>query len=291
MKKKRRRRKKTMNRKILLLTVLMIGLTMFFSVVLNDWRLKVGEQAEFGKIYANKPLVLPFQDEVDKWKPSDKPRSYLDHLRYFAALKLQQDDDSYVRISTLGSSVTEGAGASDPRKKWSTQLFKYIKAQEGLFRFDLMVNGFGGYNTREILEEDKVDLVIAQKPNLILFETCMLNDHGEGIPIQESLKNIAKVVNKFNKKLPNAEVILISPNPKGIKQDVPNSLGLYMDDYNSAIKQYIHNQGWEYIDIYGSFKIKYKKKIDSVLTDGVHPNDLGYQFWFETLEKEFEKKR
>lgn len=289
--KKKRKKKKALNRKTLVVTLLMIGITLFFSVILNDWKLKVGEQGELGKIYATRPIILPFQAEVDKWKPSGETRSYLDDLRYFAAIKLQQEDDSYVKISTLGSSVTEGAGASDPSKKWSTLLFKYIKAQDDLFRFNLTVNGFGGYNSREILAYDKVDLVIKQNPNLILFETCMLNDHGEGIPIQESLKNITKIVNKFHKKLPNAKVILISPNPKGLGKDVPNVLGLYMDDYNSAIKKYIHKQGWDYIDVYGSFQKEYKNKIDSVLSDGIHPNDLGYRFWFETLEKEFEKKK
>lgn len=264
---------------------------MFFSVIMIDWKIKVGEQSKFGKVYAYEPHTLPFQAEVNKWKPSDLPRSYLDDLRYFAALKLQQNDDSYVKISTLGSSVTEGAGASDPRKKWSTLLFKYIKEQDELFRFDLTVNGFGGYNTREILEDDKVELVISQQPNLILFETCMLNDHGEGLSIQESLNNITKIVNKFHKELPDAKVVLMSPNPKGLEQDVPNKLGLYMDDYNSEIKKYIHKQGWNYIDIYGSFKKEYKHKIDSVLTDGVHPNDFGYQFWFEKLVKEFQKMR
>jgi lysophospholipase L1-like esterase len=119
----------------------------------------------------------------------------------------------------------------------------------------------------------------------------MLNDHGEGLSIQESLNNITKIVNKFHKELPDAKVVLMSPNPKGLEQDVPNKLGLYMDDYNSEIKKYIHKQGWNYIDIYGSFKKEYKHKIDSVLTDGVHPNDFGYQFWFEKLVKEFQKMR
>jgi lysophospholipase L1-like esterase len=225
---------------------------------------------------------LAEQKEIEKWKPNGSPRSYIDDLQYYIAR------NGSVKISTLGSSVTAGDGATSKDKSWAGLLKSYLRNTDGLFKTEVISNGFPGYSSQTILSENKVDVVIAEKPDVVLFETSILNDHGQSVPIDKTLQNINTVVEKLRTSLPESKIIILSPNPKA--SDKKNSVGLMLADYAVKTKELASQKGWDYIDVYNGFLLK-NADLNHVLTDGVHPNDEGYKIWFEIMKSEFEKKK
>ncbi|MEW5552032.1 hypothetical protein ABGT22_19165 [Peribacillus frigoritolerans] len=67
---------------------------------------------------------------------------------------------------------------------------------------------------------------------------------------------------KLQKELPNAKILIISPNPNG---KMENSLGMNCSDYIQASEKVITN-------------------------DNIHPNDQGHYIWFEVMEEYFNLK-
>lgn len=219
--------------------------------------------------------------EINKYKPNGNPRTVVDDLNYYKALNQRP-----VVISTLGSSVTYGAGTSDLSYSWGSRLQSYLN-NNGFPATSVKNNGFSGYTSSSILGEKKVEAVIDQKPDLIIFETCMINDHSQSVPMDVVKKNISDVVDKLTKALPTSKIIVMSSNPR--KDDKKNNLGLTMADYASAEKDFAQQKGWYYIDVYGAFKEKAIDLSKVINSDGIHPNDDGYKEWFEIMKAEFAK--
>ncbi|WP_201009127.1 SGNH/GDSL hydrolase family protein [Paenibacillus glycanilyticus] len=223
--------------------------------------------------------------EIAALAPNGSPRSYIDDIRYSNA---KQDNQPF-RLAALGSSVTFGTGASDSKStSWFPMLVKDLKKVDGYTSIFYSNDGYGGYTSGMLLKEGKVDELIKQKPNMVLFEICVLNDVGQSVPLDETLRNIENVVDLINKNLPDTKVVLLSPNPMLVEGK--NNQNLTLADYVDGAKQLANKKGWDFIDIYEEIK---QKKVDmkDYLSDGVHPNDKGYKLWFDLLIKEFEKKK
>lgn len=292
-KKTRKRRTTEIYRKSLipLLVIVLTPFLIYFAVDITTSNASSKQSNDLPVLNSEKENV--FLNDVEKWAPSTKEkRSYMDDLRYYSALKYYNDEeDKYVRISTLGSSVTAGAGATTVDDNWSSLLLSHIRRQDDLFRVSLMSNGFGGYSTRALIEEKKVQTIVDQAPDLVILETSILNNHGQSLSLKETLNDLNTIVTSLEKSLPDSKIILISPNPKGEAKDTENSIGLTMRDYSGATQEYILEKGWEYVDIFNAFEKQYGNTIDTVLRDGVHPNDNGYKFWANTLIKAFEEEK
>lgn len=218
-------------------------------------------------------------------KPNGSPRSYIDDIRYFKALH----DDRPVRIAAIGSSVTHGTGASDVFSTgWVPLLIKDLRKTDGFLSVEGTRLGFGGYTSGRLIEDGKINDMIKHQPDIVLFETCALNDHGQFVPLKQTLQNIETIVNQINKELPETKVILLSSNPKLDKGK--NRLQLTLADYVEATKKLADEKGWDFVDIYGGFTSRGVDMKD-YLSDANHPNDRGYKLWEEILYAEFKKEK
>ncbi|MDO7906943.1 SGNH/GDSL hydrolase family protein [Paenibacillus sp. JX-17] len=229
--------------------------------------------------------------KVARYSPVHQPRSILDDLHYMAALKEKNHDETPIRISTLGSSVSAGAGASSFAASWVGQLLNYLRVDQGLFNTEIYSSGYAGYSTSSLLEEKKYEAVISQQPQVVLLETSLQNDHSQAVPVETSMSNIKALVQILHSKLPEAEIVLLSANPKGVEKDIRNNIGLTMDDYAAAAKKLAEAKKWNYMDVYAYYRSQYKDNLDTILVDGVKPNDKGHVVWFEAVRLGFEKKR
>lgn len=225
------------------------------------------------------------EQELAALAPNGSLRSYIDDIRYQQALN---DHNRPYRIAALGSSVTAGTGASDPSKSWFSLLVNDLKNVDGHTSISYTNAGFGGYTSGELLSERKVDRIIELRPDMVLFEICVLNDLGEFVPIDETLKNIETVVDLIKEKLPDTKVILLSPN--NIIGSGKTQIGLSLSDYVEGAKKLAKEKNLDFIDVYGEF-VSRATDLNDYLSDGIHPNDKGYELWFEFLKAEFEKKK
>lgn len=217
-------------------------------------------------------------EEINMYKPNGNPRSVLDDLHYLVLTKGQ------AKVSTFGSSVTNGDGASSPEKKWHNVLDRYLVSLNGLGQVTIQSNAFPGYSTEMVVFNHYEDKIIAEKPDIILFETFVLNDHGQSIPLQETRDNLDFMIKKLKENVPNAKIILLSPNPK--IDASPNGSGATYKEYVDLTAEVAHFYQLDYIDIYDSF-MQTKLGLNVMLKDGVHPNDFGYQIWFDALKEFF----
>ncbi|AFH59817.1 GDSL-type esterase/lipase family protein [Paenibacillus caseinilyticus] len=189
-----------------------------------------------------------------------------------------------VVFGTLGSSVTVGAGSTGPTKTWSYAVFNKFNKDiaAGSTRYEN--TGFGGYTTALLLKENKADVIAKQKLDFLLFETCLINDYGSNIPIEQTKSNIREIVKQIQTKSPNTRIVLTSANP--IKKTAPNGQGLTYEDYVNQVGAFIQDNGWTYFDIYHPFVEEIQKQglaLDDLLSDEAHPNDKGYAIWGNIL--------
>lgn len=238
--------------------------------------------AALPKNYTETQTKLLYEAEVKMWEPTEAPRSILDDIRYIDA------KNGKVQISSLGSSVTQGAGSSDPFRSWGPIISRQLRSYDDKFiNVNFTSNGFGGYTTGNLLNEGKVEEIIKQNPDFILFETCLLNEHGQNVPLDTTINNIKVVTETIKSSLPNAKVIYLTSSPR--KAEKENELGLYYKDYVSATKEFIESNGWHHIDIYNGF-MESGADLNELIKDDVHPNDSGYLLWAEVILDKLEEK-
>lgn len=275
-----------MNKKLLL------TLFSLFSVVLlvisyNAYQKKIETQGDQALLAYESTLSEKQKEKeglIASLNPESNPdQNLLDYL-HFKALEKEK-----VTISLLGSSVTAGAGSSNPQAVWGNRLVKNIKATSSNFKnINLYNNGFGGYSTVGLLKDDKLEEVIKNNPDLVIFETSILNNHGQSVSLEQTLEDIKTIVSTIERDIPNAEILLVSPNPATGKEgtDAVNEIGLTYEDYVTETTRFINQNGWKYFNTYEEINSRITEEdieLSSLMFDEIHPNDEGYRIWAEEL--------
>lgn len=264
-----------------LLTLIFFGIMISGKISYENKISAQGKQAKEAFEKQIKEDERKKQDFINNLNPENENVTYVDFLQY-RLLK-----NSVSKISLLGSSVTIGSGASNPELSWAGRLVTNLgEIRDNYQRVELFNHGVGGYSTKNIINNKIVDQVIQDNPDLVIFETSILNNHGQSITIKDTNDEIQAITDKIKSALPNTEILYTSPNPSSTKLTEVNGLGLTYNDYLNATKTFIISKGWNYVDIYEGMNAKInqqKLKLNDVLLDGVHPNDEGYKIWFETL--------
>lgn len=213
----------------------------------------------------------------------NQSNSVIDWLEY----KSTQKDK--IAISVFGSSVTVGAGASAPEKTWAYLLKNYLNNQEDISSISLTNRGYGGYSTDRLISEKKINEVLADKPDLVILEPTIINN-SNGVSVEQTKDDVLYFVNEIKKNLPETLIIIQSSNP--ISFAPTNKWVNSYEDYVNSLSTLTRSNKLNYIDIYsGVEKLRKdnKKLLKDILSDDRHPNDLGYEYWFETLKTSFEK--
>ncbi len=190
-------------------------------------------------------------------------------------------------IILLGSSVTYGKGASVSSNSWASLLRTYIKKNN--YDINFINLGVGGFTTEDILNSTYW-ITANSNPDLIIFEDCLINDFVKGFTTKQSEKNIYTIVNGLRNRFPNTKVYIMPPN--NISKVYPhNKENLSYQDYVKNVGNYIKYQGWSYLDFWNSYSNELRDKgitlKQSLLPDEIHPNDIGYKIWFDSIKGNF----
>ena len=184
------------------------------------------------------------------------------------------------RIAYLGGSITEGAGASDKSRKWSTQLTKYLNSLElGNTVFHEINAGIGGTNSAYGMMRLSRD-VISQEPQAV-FKDFSLNDIDDSESFSQTMYE--GIIRKLMAMPEVPYVICI-----GV---VPNSESEYKTELHKKIAAHY---GIQYIDVRAAMEKAYGKAAPGVNTvrdalfrpDNTHPVEAGYDFYTEAIIKE-----
>lgn len=116
-------------------------------------------------------------------------------------------------IAVFASSVTLGLGATKTQLVWVTLLEQRLNQSEEIPSAVINV-WYSGYSTADLLAKGKIKANLKIKPDVVLFEPCLL--HNNWYP-HNSLKQIKTdiqlVMTTFQRKLPSTLVVLQTANP------------------------------------------------------------------------------
>ncbi|MFF2459548.1 SGNH/GDSL hydrolase family protein [Peribacillus simplex] len=225
---------------------------------------------------------------IQSLKPeNNKKQPLIDFLHYKS---LTQDK---VIVSLVGSNGTSGTGASNASKSWAGLLEKSLRAdREDLETLRFINHGHEGYSTEDLLKGRKIEAVIQDDPDLIIFENSLINNHYQSLSLEQTEKDLESIMTKLQKELPNTKVLIISPNPVA-NSKTENSLGLDYLDYIQASEQVIKINKWTYMNSKEEIEKRLSKKnmrlADILTNDNIHPNDQGHYIWFEVMKEYFKQ--
>ncbi|MCR8871021.1 SGNH/GDSL hydrolase family protein [Peribacillus frigoritolerans] len=180
----------------------------------------------------------------------------------------------------MGSNDTLGTGAIKTSNSWAGRLEKSLCADsDDLETLSFINHGHEGYSTEDLLIGKKIEAVIKDDHDLIIFENRLIDNHHQSLSLEQTEKDLKSIMSKLQKELPNAKILIISPNPVA-NDKTENSLGLNYLDYIHASEQVIKTNKWKYMNNKEEIEKKLSKKnmrlADILTNDNIHPNDQGH---------------
>lgn len=276
--------------KVIIFAVFTIGFLLVGNLM---WERKLDNQVSASFSQYKKDIEkeeMEHQKLLDSLDPvKNKNQSLIDFLRFKTLT------NGSAVITVFGSSVSAGHGSSDYSHSWSGLLEDNIRNNfTDLHRVTIENLGKGGFSTQDLVENKVVDTVVSTKPDLVIFETALLNNHGQSISLEQTLKDITQIHRTLKENLPNAKIVFTSANPSAKKTDEElNILGYSYQDYINQTGDFIKGNDWYYINIYQRMNDHMRSKginLKDISVDGIHPNDIGYQIWFEEMFNYMQEK-
>lgn len=186
-------------------------------------------------------------------------------------------ENKELNVVFFGGSVTWGTAASDESKtSWRALTVKWLKEEYP----DCVINGvnaaIGGTGTGYgFLRFDRD--VTPHNPDLIFIEFSV-NDCYQGYSVDESLIYYESIIRKVYALNPTTDIVMIfiTDMDKATYSKIFNAHRRLAEYYNIPVVEFgkkLHN----YIEKTG-------EPINNYLSDWVHPNDKGYEFYFSVMK-------
>ncbi|MBM0065922.1 SGNH/GDSL hydrolase family protein [Alkalicoccobacillus gibsonii] len=215
------------------------------------------------------------RDEVE----SNQMNSLIDYLRF---LSLEKEE---IVLSVFGSSVTEGERATDDSSHWSGLFVNHLEEEEDISPITLENNGQNGATSRTLVNENLVDEVIETNPDVVLIEPPVIPNYESNFSPEETGSDTMYLVREIEDNLPDTLIIIQSSNITAL-EDL-NLIGYSYEDYNNYLDEITEETNLNYVDVYSGMEERMESEgvddVSELLADEVHPNDLGYSYWFEIL--------
>lgn len=218
----------------------------------------------------------------------------------------------HVRIKLLGDSITHGVGGTGFQQNgyafidgfarnpegycWANKFQKYM---EETFDCSVINNACTGTTIEFII--DNFDILVDEEDDLIICTIGTNNRHvffeAGSKPSREELgkrlyNNVVKLTNLLTAAGKAFIFIANIPASDSNEQDGEDYWRiLHMDDINAVYKAAARELGFAFISLYDLFTAFCEKNnmiVDSLLCDGLHPNDRGYDVMYGLLLTEFQ---
>ncbi|MCM3791207.1 SGNH/GDSL hydrolase family protein [Domibacillus indicus] len=250
-----------------------------------------------GKWHYDNKIEVQGQTAYAAYKQKEEQKALLDSLDpelnpsqplvdYLQYKSLTQDQ---VIISLLGSSGTAGIGASGPQYTWGNRLEAQLHSLGKDFqKIHIHTHGFPEYSTARLVKEAKVKSVIGDNPDLVIVEAALFQNYDQHVSMDETKENVEAIVRSIQKNAPEAKILLTSSNPISIvsEERTENHAGYTYNDYTRELTRLTKEKRWAYVNIHNEMEARLaaeNKKLSTILTQGMYPNDNGYLLWSETI--------
>lgn len=188
--------------------------------------------------------------------------------------------DKPIRINLLGDSITYGVGSTSGNS-WA-ELFKQY--MESKFNVVVTITGQSGWNSDGFV--DSISTLIKEDDDIII---CSIgtNDRAKTNTdtIQSELYNNLQTIGDYVYKK-GKSIIFVSPIPSAPASE--RGFTVHCEDLSHVFVKACYDMKTEYINLF-DMMIDYcdmkNIEVDSLLADGLHPNDNGYMVIFKLILK------
>lgn len=217
-----------------------------------------------------------------------------------------------LKIKLLGDSITQGVGGSGFCQNGSPIVMNYAYARnpdgfcwakllgehlEKKYNCQVTNNACTGTTIEFILEN--FDALVDDEDDLILCTIGTNNRHqnkssGPKKSREEMAETFYQNILKLNERFVsrNKKVIFIANTPAAMQNEQDGEdywRILHMNDINDLYKRACEQAGFPFISLYDAFTSYLEEnhvELDSLLADGLHPNDDGYRVVYSLLSRE-----
>lgn len=228
----------------------------------------------------NPELTLPYQIYVD-YSYADMPVTIRPSERISKSLFEKMEKGNAIKIVTSGTSITYGVDTYERYYNDSDiQTYPHLiaKALNAIYGIDCQIVNLS-VNGGDVSQIQDISNIIAEKPDVVVFELGM-NDHNGSNPPQEYyLNSLRKAIQECQSC--EIDVILI-----GFFQQIESWEREYPQNtiaYNRILKELAAQYNIYFSDIYNSFetKISKDKLYKDYLGDYIHhPTSFGHQLYY-----------
>jgi len=211
----------------------------------------------------NRPMATPSASPQDVVVPEPTSDTYLSVYEQFA-----DEVGGPLKLSSLGSSLTAGNGATGYDKTWGWKLSQEL-GQE-----DIDVHSFPG-QALPAIRKGGVSAVLDSNPTVVFFEPGTPNNFGQDIKLSEVASLTKKTIASLRAGLPG--VLIVGIVPSSITDTGENGLGATYSQYLAGDRENLLDADIV-CDLSDSIT-----DFDAELKDGIHPNDLGNDIWANAI--------
>jgi lysophospholipase L1-like esterase len=214
------------------------------------------------------------------------PRLELDdydwYARHHAELEIQKKIKPQVVL--IGDSITHDWGGSP-----NGIIVNGPTAWQHAFGDMPVINlGFGWDRTQNVLWRLRQGECEGLTPKWVVLMIGTNNltgtEHARSNTPEEIVEGIDAIRNEIHKRSPDSRIILMAILPRGPKPDSP--LRALIQTTNRLLSQRFSNDSSvTYLDIGAGFLQQDGSLPQSMMPDGTHPSDAGYQIWADALIK------
>jgi lysophospholipase L1-like esterase len=204
-------------------------------------------------------------------------------------------------ILVFGDSITWGAW--DKSGGWVNRLKNYLTDQilnSDFQRYYSLYNlGVSGDTSEDLLERFKSETYARADPGLnnLFIIAIGINDSEYNLTSKQNRISLQQFQNNINTLLDQAKefngdamVLGILPVDESKTNPIPwvgdsAYVNEHAEKYNNVLKEICSNRHLQFIDLYTEFT---KRNYQSLLVDGVHPNDQAHEIVFQLIKSQFE---
>ncbi|MDZ5783523.1 SGNH/GDSL hydrolase family protein [Marinococcus luteus] len=229
----------------------------------------------------------------ERTKAPDQELSELEEMNIYSFLQHRLDTYHASTVEVFGSSVAAGTGADSYSESWAGRLEERLqRITDGSQHVELNNHGVNGYSSKDMLERGMIDAELSGEADFVIIETGILNDFYRGIPAAQSIDNIHQLIREAKAKAPDAEVLVMNPNPAITYENTNPELDSGYQEFADQLKEeFERDQGVLFIDASVPFheNAENGRQMEQYIGDGIHPNREGYRLWYEHMDAYFEQ--
>lgn len=178
---------------------------------------------------------------------------------------------------------TKGACWANSFKKYIETKYPYVTVNcwgtRGMSAHSWLTTG----HTENNVFKNCLEQLITDEDELVI---CMIgtNDRSQGANIEEFALNMTTIINYILGK--GKKLLLMSSLPASLSNENNGTQHFHMEDVNNLLCNFANNYNLWFVSLYNEVN-KYlrnsKTSLNSILGDGLHPNDEGYDLMYKLL--------